>query len=85
LGEGKKVEVCSTDCKTKAEREKLEKLDGNQQEAEKVLIKSIKESYNETIKKIKNIFAPFYEVIKEVRINELKRNFLERKIKPFEF
>jgi len=85
LGKGKKEEVCSVKCRIKAEQEKFNNLDENQQEAEETLIESFKETYNKIITEIKNNFAPFYEIIKEVRANELKENFLRRKMYPYEF
>src|SRR4051794_32128306 len=85
LGEGEKKEVCSVECRIKAEQQKFDKTDEEEQEKRKVFIEKSEEHYNETITEIKNIFAPFYEIIKEVRINELKKEFLKGRKKPFEF
>ncbi|CAG8445158.1 18109_t:CDS:2 [Cetraspora pellucida] len=48
-------------------------------------MENMSEFDDETIKQIKNIFAPFYEVIKEVRMNELRKELLREQIQPFQF
>ncbi|CAG8796058.1 3166_t:CDS:2, partial [Cetraspora pellucida] len=54
-------------------------------EAKKNVMENMSEFDEEAIREIKKIFAPFYEVIKEVRMNELRKELLREQIQPFQF
>ncbi|KLL04657.1 MAG: hypothetical protein MRERV_15c035 [Mycoplasmataceae bacterium RV_VA103A] len=78
-------EVCSLECKNEAEKEQWEKEAKSETEAKKNVMENMGEFDDEAIREIKKIFAPFYEVIKEVRMNELRKELLREQIQPFQF
>jgi len=76
-------EVCSPECKIKGESKKVgEEADKKRQK----LLAAVQELDQKLITEIQNTFAPFWEKIKLVRINELKKEFLKQeKKKDFAF
>ncbi|CAJ0637779.1 9522_t:CDS:2 [Entrophospora sp. SA101] len=64
---GTKEEVCSSNCKIKAESEHCKEEIKKLEEKKKKLLQEIEDKSQELTREIKSVFAPFYEKIKEAK------------------